>query len=136
MKIILAPTHELALSLAQIDLSVEAEYGSNVVRGSRYTAAHHQPSGPFMGRHIGGERRAPCNDVNIPLVEDDNTIVLVSHLDTDTIGGLMRTQGSLSQFFSPQFQSFWDFAEFAYWQLLFSPVLPGAAHRIFYGSLA
>lgn len=106
--VIYAPTVELALMLKNIcDLTVEAEYGSVVVVGRRYTAAHHQPLGSeFAGTHVGGQRRAPCNDEYIPKL-DAGSVVLVSHLDLDTIGGVLRAADQL-----PNVESFWALAEF------------------------
>jgi hypothetical protein len=73
---------------------VEAEYGSVVIEGTVYTAAHHQPSGPYVGDHVvPGGRPAPCNDTAIPPVAWDvegGPVALVSHLDLDTVGGLLR----------------------------------------------
>lgn len=105
-----APSAALAATLTPT-LTVEAEYGSVVAEGSRYTAAHHQASGPFAGRHlVAGGRPSPCNDPNIPSVHGDE-IVLVSHLDLDTVGGVLRaTLGQGHPIFSHR--SFWELAEF------------------------
>lgn len=108
MLVILAPNLELAKIAAPLaQLTVEAEYGSVVIEGSRYTAAHHQamPS-PFAATHVGGSRPAPCNDPNIPVCRS----ALVSHLDLDTIGGVLRGQGHEELFDSPN--EFWRVAEF------------------------
>lgn len=116
MIVILAPTAQLAADTLTLDnppaLTVEAEYGAWVAQGSRYTAAHHQPIGSeYAGRHIGGDRPAPCNDPNIPLL-DENEVALISHIDVDTLGGLMRAQPDFQPYFSEEFQPFWDFVEF------------------------
>ena len=71
------------------DVTIEAEYGGVVVEGRLYTAAHHQPSGPYQGRHTGGTAPAPCNNPEIPVLIDDE-IVILSHLDLDSIGGTLR----------------------------------------------
>lgn len=115
MRVILAPTADLARSFSQekdVVLSVEAEYGSFVAEGSLYTAAHHQSQGDFAGRHlVEGGRPAPCNDENIPLVGKWDH-VLVSHVDLDTIGGVMRASGQHPEVFGDEFHEFWDVAEF------------------------
>jgi len=106
--ILLAPSAALAEGLLPV-LTVEAEYGSTVVEGSRYTAAHHQPEGPYAGRHIvAGGRPSPCNDDAIPVVEEG--VVLVSHVDLDTLGGVWRSQGRNGLFL--RYASFWDLAEY------------------------
>lgn len=108
-RVFLAPSFELALTVpAPILLTVEAEYGSAVLEGSVYTAAHHQPEGKYSGRHIvEGGRPAPCNDINIPQVQ--GTIV-VSHFDLDTLGGVLRAQGVVDVFLG--YEGFWELAEF------------------------
>ena len=109
VKVLLAPNLPLAVELTP-DITVEAEYGSTVVWGRHYTAAHHQPSGPFMGRHLaGGTAPSPCNDTRIPLLETG--VILVSHLDLDTVGGVLRALHHARMLFQPTFQSFWDLAE-------------------------
>lgn len=106
--VVLAPSAALAAGLNPV-LTVEAEYGSYVVEGSRYTAAHHQKSGQFAGRHVvEGGRPSPCNDPAIPEIEEG--IVLVSHVDLDTLGGVWRGQGRNGLFIS--YASFWNLAEY------------------------
>lgn len=88
-------------------LTVEAEYGSTVVEGTLYTAAHHQPSGPFER----GVNPAPCNDSRIPVVDKD-AIVLVSHFDLDTAAGCLRALGGgFGHLFAPEYDPFWRLAE-------------------------
>lgn len=116
MIVILSPTAQLASQTLDLPtppaLTIEAEYGSYVAQGSQYTAAHHQPLGSeFAGRHIGGARPAPCNDTNIPTLQDDE-VVLISHIDADTLGGLMRASGKYYTLFDPKLAGFWDFVEF------------------------
>jgi len=113
-------TSDAALAAALMpSLSVEAEYGSLVVEGSVYTAAHHQPHGRYAGDHVvAGGRPAPCNDADIPAVAWDvehGPVALVSHLDLDTVGGLLRAVEAswLECFlFHPQFAGFWNLAAF------------------------
>ena len=100
MPTILAPTADLARSITA-DVTVEAEYGSVVIEGTRYTAAHH--GGTWKGRP------APCNDPGIPTLGPGATI-LVSHIDLDTIGGCLRVLWGDAELFSHR--SFWKLAEF------------------------
>jgi len=66
-------------------VTVEAEYGDRVVRGSCGTMAHHGPRG-------GVGSKCPCLYVagDLGLVRPDygETVVGISHIDLDTIGGL------------------------------------------------
>lgn len=100
MKILLAPTYELAKDYAdhnRVDATVEAEYGEMVIEGETLTLAHHGSR---------SNNPAPCNDpraVKLP----DNATVLVSHLDLDTLGGLMALQGK-----KPDNPEFWKAAEY------------------------
>jgi len=111
MKVIHAPTFALSENV-RAAVTVEAEYGSLVAEGTEYTAAHHQKEGPYAGRHVVGPtgRPAPCNDPNIPVIGEDAQI-LISHVDLDTIGGVLRAGGDHQHLFAPEFQGFWDTAE-------------------------
>lgn len=105
IRIVHAPSATIAATVAA-SITVEAEYGSIVAEGSVYTAAHHQRTGPFAGRHIvAGGRPSPCNDDAIPTIEAGT--ILVSHFDLDTLGGVLRAMGVC-----PVAKSFWDLAEF------------------------
>ena len=84
---------------------MEAEYGSVVVEGEIYTAAHHQKEGEYTPSN----RPAPCNDADIPVVTGD---ILVSHLDLDTVGGCMRAMGNYRTALDTEFAGFWNLAEF------------------------
>lgn len=107
--VLLAPSAALAATINP-HVTVEAEYGSVVIEGSVYTAAHHQPSGPYAGRHtVEGGRPSPCNDPAIPVVQDG--VILVSHVDLDTFGGCLRALGH-ADLFAEGYQSFWSLAEF------------------------
>ena len=107
-KIILAPTATTARS-ASADITIEAEYGSYVWEGSLFTAAHHQATGPYQGRHQGGDQPSPCNNEGIPVLSKGG-VIGVSHFDLDTLGGVLRAIGA-QNFFSGQ-ESFWALAEF------------------------
>lgn len=109
MTIILAPSAALAAATSAT-VTVEAEYGSYVWEGGRFTAAHHQAEGPYRGDHCGGSQPAPCNNGDIPVVGPD-AVIGVSHFDLDTLGGVLRAQGAL-HFFQEDFSSFWTLAGF------------------------
>ena len=103
MRVLLAPSADLArqvLATENVAVTVEAEYGSYVAEGPLYTAAHHQPAGsPFAGNHVvEGGRRSPCCDTDIPVIENGE-VVLVSHVDLDTFGGVLRTMPEFADLF-------------------------------------
>lgn len=84
MIILLAPTLDLARSVTPTPyVTIEAEYGNEVVFGVLYTSAHHGPR---------GGNPPPCVDALIPQVDQD-TVILISHLDLDTVGGIGLTVG-------------------------------------------
>lgn len=95
----IAPTLELAKEISA-DLTVEAEYGEAVVEGRRYTAAHHGPR---------ADRPAPCIDPEIPEARDGD-VVLISHIDLDTLGGIGRFLGHPAC--APKHAGFWHLAAF------------------------
>lgn len=107
------PTADLARS-ASAAVTVEAEYGSFVMEGTVFTAAHHQGSGPFAGRHLPGfeatGRPSPCNDEGIPIL-GLHDVVAVSHIDLDSVGGSLRTVADFAPLFDGRFAGFWDLAE-------------------------
>jgi len=113
------PTAELARSF-DAEVTVEAEYGSYVMEGTLYTAAHHQKDGPYVGRHVPGHettgRPSPCNDTGIPVLTDKwpnaRDVVAVSHLDLDTVGGCLRTMGYFAPLFGAAHAEFWALAEY------------------------
>ena len=109
LRVLLAPTLQLAQS-GNFDVTIEAEYGGHVVEGVLYTAAHHQPSGPYMGRHLeDGTAPSPCNNPRIPVLESGD--ILLSHIDLDSLGGALRVFPAAQGLFAPEYQSFWDLAE-------------------------
>jgi hypothetical protein len=112
---VLHSTNPDLLRAAHPHLTVEAEYGTTVVEGSLYTAAHHQPAGSkYAGDHlVPCGRPAPCNDMGIPTL-DPNTgewVVGVSHLDLDTVGGVLRALPDMFDLFTFDV-SFWSLAAF------------------------
>ena len=86
-------------------VTIEAEYGQYVAEGTMYTAAHHQPTGPYSD-----STNSPCTDINIPVIESGT--VLLSHIDLDSIGGSLRTQLGAKDLFKENNQDFWNFAGF------------------------
>lgn len=82
MKIYIANNVE-ALSSINPDATVEAEYGLNCVNGSILTIAHHGPR---------SERPCPCSLPNFPVMGIG--CIGISHVDLDTIGGLMAIMGT------------------------------------------
>lgn len=96
LKILIA-NNAVALQTAKPDVTVEAEYGDAVVTGSLLTMAHH---GPRTGQP------APCSYSNgcAPGVQT----IGVSHVDLDTIGGVLATLGRKPMGGS----KFWQLAEF------------------------
>ncbi len=104
-RILLAPTWATARTVTA-DVTIEAEYGSNVAIGRVATAAHHQRSGPWSG-----SAPAPCNDRRLSSLDPTEVgVILVSHLDLDTIGGCLRAMG-VADMFRPEFDAFWALAE-------------------------
>jgi len=84
------------LDAANPHVTVEAEYGDTVVKGSLLTLAHHGSR---------SHNPAPCTLDNLDL--DPDTIVGLSHVDLDTIGGCAAVLG-----FKTGSDSFWALAEF------------------------
>ena len=94
IKVLLAPSVELASTIVA-DATVEAEYGDTCVEGRVVTLAHH------------GTRSmnpAPCNWDVTPL---NSGVILVSHIDLDTVGGCLALMG-----LKPEDPEFWAGAEY------------------------
>ena len=93
-KVIMCPTLNSTKGFTP-EATVEAEYGDICIEGTKVTLAHH------------GSRSAnpaPCNTKVEPL---EGGTILVSHLDLDTIGGIMALTGD--KIADP---AFWLAAEF------------------------
>jgi hypothetical protein len=104
IKVMLAPTAADARALAATLLSakvlfstVEAEYGSVVVEGTHETLAHH--TGKWR------ENPAPCNWKK--LVVQPDGVIIISHIDLDTVGGVLALMG-----LKPENDRFWAAAEY------------------------
>lgn len=76
--------------------TVEAEYGERVVKGSKYTLAHH---GPRSGE------RCPCIYDNFN--DEGIEVAGLSHFDLDSLGGCAAILGE-----KPFMNGFWDLAAF------------------------
>lgn len=102
LRVLLVPRYmsEDELADAQIvpTATVEAEYGEKVIKGEQVTLAHHIKEYE--------NNPAPCNTPNVPVLADDSTIV-VSHLDLDTLGGIAALMGR-----KKEDAEFWKTAEF------------------------
>ena len=59
------PTYDIAKTITA-DATVEAEYGNNVVEGTKVTLAHHGPR---------SNNPAPCNTPDVPELPASATIV-------------------------------------------------------------
>lgn len=79
IKILLAPTLEFAKKISAT-ATIEAEYGNNIVKGTQVTLAHHVIPGI-----------CPCLANVVPLKKGD--IILISHIDLDTLGGCLALMG-------------------------------------------
>ena len=84
-------------------ITIEAEYGQFVAKGTVYTAAHHQQNGPYSNKNP-----SPCADSNIPVIDDG--VILISHMDLDTVGGCLRAIDSFEDLFTSSNEEFWEFA--------------------------
>lgn len=96
LKILLAPKWEHAKDIEAV-ATVEAEYGVKVLEGSEVTLAHH--TGEYKNHP------APCNNEFLPTIEEGT--IVISHIDFDTVGGIMHLLGKKP--FNPQF---WNSVEY------------------------
>lgn len=101
IKVLMVPRYELVEQLKEQgiepDATVEAEYGNTVVRGKKVTLAHHVEE--FRNNP------APCNTEVEVLPE--NSVIMVSHFDLDTLGGCLALMGK-----KPDDRKFWEAVEF------------------------
>lgn len=102
VKVVLVPRYMSEEELSKENLipvaTVEAEYGEKVIKGKEITLAHHTKEYE--------NNPAPCNTPNVPVISDNSTIV-VSHLDLDTLGGIAALIGR-----KKEDAKFWQAAEF------------------------
>jgi hypothetical protein len=91
MKILLANSYELAKNISGIHATVEAEYGDTVIKGTKFTFAHHSKDYKNFP--------APCEMENIEEFDGD---ILISHIDLDTIGGCLALYNK-----KPEDKNFW-----------------------------
>lgn len=101
MKIFLVPAFKEEEELKRLgilpDATVEAEYGERVIRGTQITLAHH-------GKAF-EDCPAPCN-AKVPILDRD-AVIIVSHVDLDTVGGCLALMGK-----KPDDPELWAGAEF------------------------
>lgn len=88
-EVYLAPSYQEAQKFVQEhgqpDATVEAEYGEQVIEGKTVTLAHHGSR---------SDNPAPCNDPRaVPLQDDHKNTILISHIDLDTLGGILALEG-------------------------------------------
>lgn len=102
MRILLVPNYktkeELEKEGINVTASVEAEYGDKVILGEVATLAHHTEEYK--------NNPAPCNTENVPVLDENSTIV-ISHIDLDTLGGISALMGR-----KIDDKEFWKAAEF------------------------
>lgn len=82
-------------ALADLDWTVEAEFGARIAEGTTGTLAHHGSR---------SQNPCPCLADNIP--GDHRWITVgISHVDLDTVGGILAVAGD-----KPEFPGFWEAA--------------------------
>lgn len=113
MIIIKAPTAQTASDTLNLDtppvLTIGAEYGGFVCRGSKYTSAYSQPKGSEFYEHP-----LPKNDLNIPIVKD-NEVILIKEINPQTVAGVLRAMGLKEDYFSEKYlESFWGNLNFTH----------------------
>jgi len=80
-KILISNDHN-KLRAEKPEVTIEAEFGSELVEGTELTLAHHGPR---------SHNPCPCLGDNLNLPDRDTPITIgVSHFDLDTLGGVMR----------------------------------------------
>lgn len=94
MKVFLTSNAVIASAIGA-EYSVEAEYGSVLVKGTMITLAHHD-AGKLEGFNI-----CPCLNKNIENPIDGQ--IVISHIDWDTIGGILSCFGQ-----KPDGEALWD----------------------------
>lgn len=85
MKLFISSKPE-ALAAMNCSHTVEAEYGSTVVLGSKTTLAHHQ--GEYKGN------KCPCLYKNGEIHFEEGDTIGISHMDWDTFGGVTAILGT------------------------------------------
>jgi hypothetical protein len=84
-----------------LDATVEAEYGEECVEGRLATLAHHGPR---------SSNPPPCDNHNVPILSEGSSVGL-SHLDLDSLGGLLRLAGYVADKATAPFEwGFWKLA--------------------------
>lgn len=90
-----------SLRALTLDATVEAEYGQDCVEGLSQTLAHHGPR---------SDSPPPCCNDEVLRLQEGSTVGL-SHLDLDTLGGLLRLAGYAADRVKAPFEwGFWKLA--------------------------
>lgn len=101
-KVLLVPKYMSEAELADVQIiptaTVEAEYGEKVIQGEQVTLAHYAKEYE--------NNPALYNTLNVPVLDDDSTII-VSHLNLDTIEGIAALIGR-----KKEESEFWKTVEF------------------------
>jgi hypothetical protein len=88
-------------------ITVEAEYGDRLVRGTCITLAHHGPRSdnpaPCVAEVGGGGNARAAADT-------DNPTIGLSHVDLDTLGGLIRIAEAVD------YEEMYSFGDALFWQ--------------------
>lgn len=123
MKILMSSNPEnlkVALAAFTSTATVEAEYGDVVVEGSVVTLAHH-------GKR--SARPCPCLCDNLNVLGLGIEAIGISHMDLDTLGGVMAVMGSKPEpFYEGEYCSSRVFADF-FWRIA-SYVDTHGAHKL------
>lgn len=100
MKVILCNSLSAAEKFAaenKVSASVEAEYGNFTIEGREITLAHH-----------GANRGNICPCLNKVELRDDDAVIIISHIDMDTIGGVLSLVGGKPEIC----KDFWNIVAF------------------------
>lgn len=96
MKIVLVKNANVGKELNP-QFTVEAEFGSELVEGSKLTLAHHG---------VWKDNVPPCvAQIDDAVIADSDDIIVVSHLDLDAIGGIIRIKRGWET--AKSFDDFW-----------------------------
>ena len=121
----LASSDPAALAATNPHITIEAEYGDAVVKGSALTMAHHGPraggkcpaaySPAEVSRSfIGAVYDEHGDEYQVDNTPHDGPVVGLSHFDLDTLGGCLAVLGAApgpNPGFKPGSASFWRLAE-------------------------
>ena len=106
IRVVCLPTLDIAQNFVnggRPGVTVECEYGSTVIEGKYLTLAHHGGTGDKTGHSYPteGPYDAPCTS-SYPLSISGKRLIAVSHIDPDTIGGIIGLTREINK--APSFQ--------------------------------